>query len=324
MSETTLLLGDAGGTNVRLALARISGADCSLSEIWSRRGEDFTTFEAALDAYLAETRPRLAGAAFGFAGAVNDGRVELLHRNWAVDRRKISDRLGLDRVIVVNDFFAMSRAAPEQRATDLVEIAPGEANPTGSVAVGGPGTGFGIGVLRRFSGGWIVVAGEGGHQTWSPQTDLEWHVAEALREQGLYVSNEVVASGSGFEQTRTALAKAMGVREPVLSQREVIEAAERGEAFALEFCRLRARCVMTAMGNLALSANASGGVYLAGGVTQHLLPWLKEADALVRFRARGPRTELLARVPIRLMTSEAAPLIGAARLWLDERERGWL
>jgi len=327
MSDETLLLGDAGGTHVRLAQVRLGPAGIRLSPIWKRRGADYPTFEAAVDDYLAGLggdRPKLAGGAFGFAGPVNDGRVELLHRNWTVDRRVLAERFDAPRVVVVNDFFAMARAAPELGPGDLADLWEAEADPQGAIAVGGPGTGFGVGLLRRFRDGWVVVAGEGGHQTLSARTELDWRTAEILRGRGVYVSNEVIASGSGFDQTRAALAEAMGLADPALSQPEVIAAAERGDPFAVEFCRMRARTVMTAMGDMALVANATGGVFLAGGVTQRLIPWLREKQAQDCFFQRGARTALMSRIPIRIITSETAPLLGAACLWRDERERGWL
>lgn len=320
----TVLVGDAGGTNVRFALARRENGVIRVTHVWKRRGADFATFDAALDAFRAEIPEMIQGAAFGVAGAVKDGRVSLLHRQWSLDRRDLANKLGVQDVVLVNDFFAMARAAPELGSAELVPIAPGQADPQGSIAVGGPGTGFGIGALRRYRDGWIVVAGEGGHQAYGPQTPLEWEVAKALRKEGLYVSNEVVASGSGFDETRAALASVMGLADPATTQSEVIAAAEQGDAFSLEFCRLRARTVMTVLGNLALSSLATGGVYLAGGVTQRLVPWLKEKSALDRFYARGPRTELLSYFPIQLITGEDAPLKGAMHLWLDQKARGWL
>ena len=138
------------------------------------------------------------------------------------------------------------------------------------------------------------------------------------------MSNEIVASGSGFEVTLEALFHVMGAAPRKLSQAEVIEAAMAGDELASQFCRIRAAAVMTAMGNLALVANATGGVFIAGGVSQRLAPWLKEPQAIARFRQRGLRTELVAPVPIKLIASEGAPLLGSARLWLDEAERGWL
>jgi glucokinase len=331
MVEHQILVGDAGGTNVRLAIARVSGRAVSLSEIWKRPGADFATFDAAIDAFLKDQKPQLSGAAFGFAGPVRDGRIQLLHRDWLVEKDKLKARLGIPRVVMVNDFFAMARSAPELSGADLREIAKGEADPHGSLAIGGPGTGFGIAVLRRLiddrppiTDGWVVVGGEGGHQAFSPQTDIEWKLAEELRQSVGYVSNELVASGSGFDETWEALCHVMGAAPRKVSQQEVIDRAKAGDGVALEFCRIRARCVMTAMGNLALVSYATGGVFIAGGVSVRLEPWLKELSALDRFRKRGPRTELMTSLPIRLIASEAAPLIGAAKLWLDEEARGWL
>jgi glucokinase len=116
----------------------------------------------------------------------------------------------------------------------------------------------------------------------------------------------------------------MGVKRAALSPAEVETRAAAGDPLSLEMCRLRARTVMSALGDAALSANTTGGVFIAGGVAVRLEPYLKEAAALARFRERGPRTELLSEMPIRLIVSEEAPLLGAACLWLDDRARGWL
>jgi glucokinase len=324
MTERAILVGDAGGTSVRFALARETKSGVALSDLWKRPGADFRTFDLAIDAYLAGTKPKLGGASFGLAGAVADGRVQLLHRDWLVDRRDLQSKLGLERVVVVNDFVSMARSAPELSGDDLREISPGAPDPAGSLAVGGPGTGFGVAMLRRYGQGWIVVGGEGGHQAYAPQTETEWKLAERLRETVGYVSSELVAAGSGFEDTRDALFHVMGREPRWLTQAEVIEQAKAGDATCLELCRIRAAAVMSLMGNLALVSGATGGAFIAGGVSQRLEPWLKEKAALDRFRQRGPRTQFMAPIPIRLIASEEAPLLGAAKLWLDVEGRGWL
>jgi glucokinase len=345
MKDATILVGDIGGTNVRFALARVSGRRVAISNIWKRPGADFATFSAAIAAYRKTVPTALDGAAFGVAGPVEGGRVQVLHRDWFIDGMETAREIGVPRAVVVNDFMSMARSAPELDASVLKEIAPGRASPHGSITVGGPGTGFGVAILRRFvardgaADGWIVVGGEGGHQLFTPQTELEWCVAENLRasENALdaalpdggkrhkpYVSNEIVAAGAGFDATLAALADAMGVKRAALSPAEVETRAAAGDPLSLEMCRLRARTVMSALGDAALSANTTGGVFIAGGVAVRLEPYLKEAAALARFRERGPRTELLSEMPIRLIVSEEAPLLGAACLWLDDRARGWL
>lgn len=330
-TDATLLVGDVGGTHVRLTLASCRGGGISLGPVWKRRGEDFPTFDAALATFRKDEPQRLDGAAFGMAGPVTGDRVELLHRGWSVDGGDVARQLGVSRALIVNDFVAMARSAPDVSGDDSEEIAAGEADPEGSIAVGGPGTGFGLGVVRKLSGdsqsgdgGWVVVGGEGGHQAYGPQTDLEWKVAQILTARLGYVSNEVVASGSGHGVTLAALEEAMGVRHRNLSAKEAGDLAAQGDAVAVALARLRARTVMTSMGNLTLLSHATGGVFLAGGVTTRIAPWLREREALDRFYRRGARTDLMARIPIRMITAETAPLMGAARLWLDEQRRGWL
>lgn len=324
MSDDAILVGDVGGTNVRLALARAEGRRISLSTIWKRQGASFKRFEDALDVYLDETGAQPMGAALGLAGVVANDRVELLNRGWQVDLAQVRRRLGGVSLVAVNDFIAMARAAPELGDEELEPIRSGKADPQGSVVVGGPGTGFGLALLRRITAGWVVVGGEGGHQAFSPQTPLEFELAEAMRRRGVDVSNELVAAGAGFELTRDCLADVMGVGQRAWSQAEIIAAALNGDAFASAFCRLRVAAVMTALGNLAVTCNADGGVYVAGGVAQHLSPWFDEPEALARFNKRGPRTPLLEAIPIMQIVSDAAPLLGAAHLWLDERDRGWI
>lgn len=324
MTERTLLVGDAGGTNVRFALAHVAGGRVTLSEIWKRPGEQYPTFEAALDAYLTETRADYAGASFGFAGVTGGPTVELLNRGWVVDLAAVKARLGVGRLTVVNDFIAMARSAPELSGDQLKPVSKGETDTGGSIAVGGPGTGFGVGILRKTQGGWVVIGGEGGHQAFTPETEIEWKLSERLRRELTYVSNEIVTAGAGFDDTRDALFEVMGLKPKPLTQAEVIDAAHAGDAMALEFCRIRARATLTCMGNMALMSNAAGGVFIAGGVAQRLEPWLTERASLDRFYKRGVRSGLVKPIPIRLITSEAAPLIGSAHLWLDEQARGWL
>src|SRR5262249_5186403 len=64
-------------------------------------------------------------------------------------------------------------------------------------------------------------------------------------------------------------------------------------------------------GNLALKALAPGGVYLGGGIPPRILPALAEGRFCEAFQRKGRLAELLARVPIHVITNNVA-LIGAA------------
>jgi glucokinase len=336
MQTSRILVGDVGGTNVRFAIAEAAGAEVTLSDIWKRPGEDFPTFDDALEAFLSESGVRPDGASLGVAGAVSSGRVELLHRQWTVDCRTLASRLGsaVSDIVLVNDFVAMARAAPELGEDDVVTVRSGQASQGGSIVVCGPGTGFGLAVLKQLQmrdpappgarPEWTVVGGEGGHQVFAPQTPVEWRLFERLKTEIGYVSNETVASGSGFLSTVGALAAVLGLslEAPDPTRTEVL--AAMGDPLSLELCRLRARTIMTVAGDAALSSAASGGVFLAGGVSQALQSFLSEPSAIERFVNRGPRSSLMEPIPVYLIRSGLAPLLGAAHLWLDHKRRGWL
>src|SRR5215207_8157112 len=99
MTEQTLLVGDAGGTNVRFALAHVAEGRVALSQVWKRPGADFESFGEALSAFLAEMKPSCTGVSLGLAGQERDGQVELLNRGWTVDLAEVRKLAGVDRLV---------------------------------------------------------------------------------------------------------------------------------------------------------------------------------------------------------------------------------
>jgi len=327
-----LLVGDVGGTNVRFALARVVSDRIVLDEVWKRPGRDaYPAFMDALNDFLSRIDEPVSGAAMGLAGPVSDGPVKLLNAGWTCDPDEVSGRLGGAPVVFVNDFVAMARSAVMASTEDLVPLSPGVAAPSGNCVVGGPGTGFGLATLRRSRPArqgvvaeWIVVGGEGGHQAFAPGDSLEWSVFQRLQAQGVYPTNEIVAAGAGFRLTLDALADVLGLPRQTGDVEEVTRLAHAGDDLADAYFRLRASTTMSALSDAAVAANATGGVFVAGGVAVRLERWLRAPEAIARFRAKGPRTELLSQIPIQLLTDDVAPLKGVAALWLDQERRGWL
>ncbi len=331
-NSTTLLVGDVGGTNVRFALARVRSGRIELGDVWKRPGRDaYPGFMEALEDFLAGVDEPVSGAALGLAGPVSEGPVELLNAGWTCDPDEVAARLGVAPVVFVNDFVAMARSAVMAAPDELIVISPGEPALNGNCVVGGPGTGFGLATLRRSRpvqadamSEWIVVGGEGGHQVFAPATNLEWNVFQRIKAQGVYPTNEIVAAGAGFRITLDALADALNLPRQSGGVEEVSNLAHAGDPLADAYFRLRAETTMSALSDAAVAANATGGVYVAGGVAVRLEAWLKVPDAISRFRTKGPRTELLSHIPIWLMKDDVAPLKGVAALWLDRERRGWL
>jgi glucokinase len=70
-------------------------------------------------------------------------------------------------------------------------------------------------------------------------------------------------------------------------------------------------------GNLALIAMTTGGVYLGGGIPPKILPKLKESMFMQAFTNKGRFSELLEKIPVRVILNEQAALLGAAHCALS-------
>src|SRR5262249_7538396 len=66
-------------------------------------------------------------------------------------------------------------------------------------------------------------------------------------------------------------------------------------------------------GNLALKVLATGGVYLGGGIPPRILPLLEGKLFRQAFRRKGRCATLLDAIPLRVIRSSKAALLGAAR-----------
>lgn len=317
-----LLVGDVGGTNARFALAEMRDGAPTLHAMRKLTCADFPDFNTALRTYLDDLGAGPRHALFALAGPVSQGAVRLLNRpDWPiVDSRALEQRFGFTRVRLVNDFAGMARSVPELPQSAFLSIwagrAPGERQP---IIVTGPGTGFGVATIVPEGGGWRVISGEGGHSAYTPSTRLEFEICEALRGFGhVHISNELVLSGAGFDDVHRAVCQVHGAPFTLLSPQRVLEKAEAGDPICLDICRIRARGVLGAAGDLALINGARGGVVIAGGVSDHLQNYLNTDDARARFLDRGLRAQYMAGISIKLLLEERAPLIGAAALFFGE------
>ncbi|HMB69128.1 MAG TPA: glucokinase, partial [bacterium] len=88
-----------------------------------------------------------------------------------------------------------------------------------------------------------------------------------------------------------------------------------------EICREALRIWTGALaaeaGSLVLRSFAVGGVYLGGGIPPQIVPALKSGDFLETFRRKEPFRDVLAEVPVRVVTAPELSLRGAARVALE-------
>jgi len=98
---------------------------------------------------------------------------------------------------------------------------------------------------------------------------------------------------------------------------KIRELAVSGDPICLDVCQIRAAATMGAIGDLVLSGGARGGVVLACGVSERMVDFYTHPPAMARFLNRGVRSQYMEKIPIKLLASPMAPLIGAASLFMD-------
>ncbi len=316
--RTSILAADVGGTNARFAyLTHRPTLGWDVDGFKKFRVRDFETFEDALRDFVGEVGEPATKLAICAAGVVIDNKVKLTNANWTIDGPALIKDLGLTDCRIVNDFAAMTRSIPELDADDFDVLLPGDGDPAAPILVAGPGTGFGVGYLLPLASGWHVMTTEGGHQAYAPVTDTEAALLKALRQDFDFVSLELVSSGSGLPAVHKAMCAVHGVAYEDLPPAEIAKRALSGNLLYKDIVDVRACATMGAMADLVLAGGALGGAVLAGGVSERMVDFFKQKDPMARFLNRGPRSDYMARVPLRLLHNPYAPLIGAAAL-LDD------
>lgn len=352
-----MILGcDVGGTKTDLALLELALPEQGGGAVEVVRRATYASREHAalvdiVADFVGERPPRLGAAGFGVAGPVMGGRARTTNLPWNVDAARLARAVGLPRVSLLNDVEAQAWALPQLAEADRVTLQPGELvadDPPGTVAVIAAGTGLGYAALLRGEGAPRSLASEGGHADFSPGDDLEAGLLRALRVEFGRVSVERVVSGPGVHRIYRHLRHVEGVG----ADAGVDALLEPGDGGGMDPSAAVAQAAMTGgsdvaeravlrflgayggeAGNWALRTLASGGLWLGGGVARKLLvgpagtpdAWRERAREafLARFLAKGRLAPWLARVPVHVVTSDLAPLLGAAHCaWAEHRPAG--
>lgn len=307
-----ILVGDIGGTNARFAVIEHAGAATGEPRIVHTA--DFATIDDAIRSVVLEklgVRPR--SALLAIAGPVIGDEIPLTNCPWVVKPKGMKATVGLKDVMILNDFEAQALAVVALGDDHVEKIGGGEPQGHAGRAVLGPGTGLGVAGLLKSDGKWIPVPGEGGHMDIGPRTPRDYQIWPHIEPLDGRVSGEQILSGRGLVNTYRAVATADG-RTPVFATpAEVARAAlEKTDPAAEEALALFATCLGRTAGDVALVFKAQGGVYLAGGIAQKIVPALKAGNFRAAFNDKAPHSEWMAEIPVYVITDPLGALAGLA------------
>jgi glucokinase len=325
-----VLVGDLGGTNSRLAL--YDGEEPIFERTYP--SAELTSLEEAAKKFLAEAgsalgaRGRPERACFAVAGPVANGQARITNLSWSVDEKRLVAETGLPRVKLVNDFEAAASGVARVGPDHLIPVGGGAAVAGGPAVVAGPGTGLGQAFLfwSAAAGRYEVHASEGGHSDFAPTSALERGLAATLAARHGHVSVERVLSGPGLRDIFGYLLDQPPGRRLAAPETIAAMAKEDGAAVIVRqalagrdpLCLMAVHLFLSVLGahtgNLALAVLASGGVYIAGGITPRLAPLLAGSPLRESFEAKGRMQPLLAGIPMFVVTHREVGLLGAATL----------
>ncbi len=293
------IIGDIGGTNARFAIVesgdKKNGGVIAYEVVL--KCADYDDLLQAARSYL-RTLPRdlaLKNAAFALAGPITGvDEFTLTNHPWKFSISRTQQELGVDSLHMINDFHAVALSIPHIEAQHIVKIGGGQAKENGNIGVIGPGTGLGVAslVFDPKTQHYVAVACEGGHVTMPAKTKREFDIFQWLvSHKYSHVSAERVCSGKGMANIYRAL-RALDMRSdlpPRLEPEEITQRALSGEcALCAEILDLMLGFLGRVAGNLALTVNTVGGIYLAGGILPKIgMDVLEKSRFREEFAAKG-------------------------------------
>jgi glucokinase len=311
--DSPRLLADIGGTYARFTLETSAGVfDHSASLLCAEHPD----FESAVRAYLNTLPPmEISHAGVAIANPVEGDQVRMTNYHWQFSIEAMRERLGLETLVVVNDFTALAMALPRLSPSDVRQVGGGQARSRSVVGLLGSGTGLGMSALIPSDEAWVSLGSEGGHMSVSPRDEREMAVLRYGWRQHTHVSFERLLSGSGLELMYRALAAYRQTPTDDFSAPDITQRALDGsDALCVETLEVFCTMLGSAAGNLAVTLGALGGIYIGGGIVPRLGAAFDQSGFRARFEDHGRFSAYLASIPTYVITAEHATFIGASAI----------
>jgi glucokinase len=316
-----LLAGDIGGTKTLLGLFERASRRPNLIASQSYATLSFGGFDEVLEQFARDIdQPfTIEAAAIGIAGPVLARHsAKLTNIPWNITSEEITARFHVAQAELLNDLEALAYGIDVLTTAELAILQVGASGAEGSAAVIAAGTGLGQAMLHRTDGHYVPAPSEGGHADFAARSEREMEFVRMLRK--LYGRAEVehVLSGPGlfnlYRFTHDDQA-CVAIRDlaPEDYPAAISQAALNGEcARCSDALTMFVSAYGAEAGNLALRDLAIGGIFLGGGIAPKILPALEAGDFMRAFLDKGHMKDLLERIPVKVILTPQAGLLGAA------------
>ncbi len=319
------LLADIGATHARFALELAPGI---LQAVRVLNCIDYSGIAPLLHSYLQEhSHLKLHHAALAVANPIEGDLVRMTNRDWSFSTESVRRELGLQTLLVVNDFTALAMSLSSMSGLERQQIGGGTPQANAVIGLLGPGTGLGVSGLIPTADGFVTLGSEGGHSSFAPNDEREYQILRHAWQHWPHVSSERLISGPGLEMIYSALhaSEARAGDPPHLTAPDILQRGLPGaeQANALCLATLECFCGMlgTMAGNVAVTLGAVGGIYIGGGIVPRMGAWFAHSPFRSRFETKGRFASFVAQIPTYVITSPNPAFYGVASI-LSEHLRG--
>ena len=332
-----------------LKMSKKEGDSIETIDTTKLKTADFESMEKAFLHYLklvGDNYPQIA--VIGVAGPVQDNTIMKLTNipHWrSVSGEELGKKLNIKKFLFLNDFACNSYGIQTKLklGDDYVVINEGQKNKEGPIGVIGPGTGLGMGYLLKDKKNKYYTIGnsEGGHQNFSRKNKIFFELAEFVKsEYNLeHVTIENICSGQGMvplykfllkkEQENgininnidreETLAKKVDIfnnysdkkTRDKLSNEITIKGVKNECHLSRKVVELFIEILADTASDLALLTLPSGGIYLLGGISITIEPFMKESNLFMKHFVDKDHSFMLKNFPVYLIKNDNIGMIGA-------------
>lgn len=306
------LLGDIGGTNARFSMV---GAHKNDEQIFpTDKVCDFHNIDDAIEQrILPLVREKPQSLILAVAAPVEGDVTPLTNSHWFIDPKALIRRFAFKSVVVINDFEAQALATTTFDDVYLKKIGNGTVIKHGARVVLGPGTGLGVAGIAYANKKYLPVSSEGGHVDFAVRTPRDLALFPHFLGNHERVSAEEILSGRGLIRIYEAICAVDKVKA-TLDKADAISGAAHhaSQPQAREAVSLFLSYLARFAGDFALIFKAHGGIYIGGGIIPKIMNLIDERTFRAQFEDKAPHRNLLATIPILIMTHPRAALEGMA------------
>ena len=311
--------GDIGATKTNLAMYKVDNGEYHLLQQAKLVSKDYHSITELTEKFTRNI-PQPDAICFGVAGPVLNGHATLSNLQWEIDIKEITALYKTANVHLINDLKATAYGLAVLKEKDISVVHEGNSTIGGNAAIIAPGTGLGEAGLYWDGEYYHPFATEGGHADFAARNSFDFELHTYLRQQFEHVSWERLVCGPGIVNIYQFLRDEKKMEEPGWLAQKMTNADKAAtiseNVDQCPVCKETMRCFIQYLAhesaNLVLKLNATGGLFIGGGIAPQIVHLFENGAFYSSFRQSGRLNFLLEKVPVKIILNRKTALLGAA------------